>query len=259
MRVLQHMAKNKSGDKSGLTLEMYLHGGHSVCVQLANIYNTVLSTGQFPDNCYESHFSLLPKGGDLNDPGNWRPIAMLSTSYKIFARALYERLRPQLDTQQSEEQYGFRKSRSTSHALLVLENIIGKAMEWNLPLWIVSLDLKKAFDRVEHDCLFQSLLNQGVQADYVEPVRLLYKQQKGILGESVEFPVGRGVRQGDVLSPLLFNACLDEALRQWKTTLSSHGVALDPADGTERLTNIRYADDVLLIGKSLAEVRCWRA
>ena len=66
---------------------------------------------------------------------------------------------------------------STSHALLVLRKIIGNAMEWNFPLWIVSLDLKKAFDRVEHDCLCHLLLNQRVQADYVELIGLLHKQQ----------------------------------------------------------------------------------
>ena len=70
-----------------------------------------------------------------------------------------------------------------------------------------------------------------------------YERQKGFLSEFVEFNIDRGVRQGDILSPMLFNAALEQAIRRWKQQLTRHGFALTPDEGAERLTNIRFADD----------------
>ena len=66
-----------------------------------------------------------------------------------------------------------------------------------------------------------------------------------------KFPIQRGAKQDDVLSPALFNAGLELALARWKCNLSQHGLHVG---GTERLTNIRYADDILLFAKSLEEL-----
>ena len=61
-----------------------------------------------------------------------------------------------------------------------------------------------------------------------------------------------GVKRGDVISPLLFNVALEVAFEAWKERLTYHGILL--AENAERLTNIRYADDVMLYAKSLEEL-----
>ena len=123
--------------------------------------------------------------------------------------------------------------------------MISKGIEFNIPVWIISIDLKKAFDRVEHAALFQALFDQQVDPEHIALLQRLYKHQRGVVGEH-SFPINRGVRQGDVLSPLLFNAILGHAAEKWKQQLSEKGFALllDPTH--PRLTNIRYADDLLL-------------
>ena len=88
--------------------------------------------------------------------------------------------------------------------------------------------------------------------EYVKLLELLYKDQHGNV-DSHRFQILRGVRQGDVLSPLLFNAVIEHAMEKWKKRLSSEGFALQADDLVERLTNIRYADDILLFAKDLDE------
>ena len=79
-----------------------------------------------------------------------------------------------------------------------------------------------------------------------------YNDQHGVVG-NYRFRISRGVRQGDVFSPILFNAVLEHAIRKWKTSLSSEGFASTPNPLISRLMNIRYADDILLFGQSLVE------
>ena len=76
----------------------------------------------------------MHKGGNTEDANNWRPIALLSITYKILARLVYYRIRNDLDKQQSDEQYGFRAKKSCYHALLVLESMVSKGYELSLRL-----------------------------------------------------------------------------------------------------------------------------
>ena len=198
----------------------------------------------------ETFFVLLPKTGNLDDPSNWRPIAVLWTCYKISARVIYNRLRGQLDAQQSEEQMGFRSRRSTTDALLVLETVTAKSFEFKMPLWLASLYLKKAFDRIEWPQLFRALHEQSVSHEYCHLLATLYDEQSGSLGQLGSFDIRRGVKQGDVLSPMSFNAGLELAMRMWKARLHDHGLLVSGS----RLTNVRYADDLIIYSNSVAEL-----
>ena len=117
------------------------------------------------------------------------------------------------------------------HALAVFETVCGENIEWNLKIWFASLGLTKAFDRVEHNQLFQALREQHVPQPYIALLRAIYFSQSG--------------EQGDILSPMLFNPALECALRKWKGKCEHHGIAMAHH---ERLTNIRYADDLMLEG-----------
>ena len=83
-------------------------------------------------------------------------------------------------------------------------------------------------------------------------LQLLYAHQRGSVYDSKEFDIQRGVKQGDTLSAILFNCVLDLAFKKWKLRLTNEG--LFTGFGLERLTNTRYADDILLYAKSLREL-----
>ena len=73
------------------------------------------------------------------------------------------------------------------------------------------------------------------------------RTQKGHLKDGPRFAIQRGVKQGDVLSPTLFNAGLEHAFRSWKAKLSTQGLHVGVP---ERLTNVRYADDIIVYAKT---------
>ena len=104
---------------------------------------------------------------------------------------------------------------------------------------------------MEYSQLFAALSDQGVPREYQVLLQCLCRGQKGVV-DGCFFDISRGVRQGDVLSPMLFNAALESVMRRWKRRLHDHGLLLAPQ--FERLTNLRYADDLLLFGRSLGEV-----
>ena len=86
------MKKNKAADRQGVVLEMFAYGGDCVVEMMEHFLNNILDTGVVPESWYESFFAMLPKSGDLRDANNWRPVALLSISYKILARIVHKRL-----------------------------------------------------------------------------------------------------------------------------------------------------------------------
>ena len=156
---------------------------------------------------------MLPKNGDLTDPGNWRPIAVLKTLYRLLSRMIYNRIRPHLQPQQPPDQYGFQPDASIEETLLVVECVSSRSLEWHVPVLMASLDLRKAFDKVDHSSLFSALRIQQLPECYVHFLAALYRDQTGCTSKSKKFSIKRGVCQGDVVSPLLFNAALESAFR----------------------------------------------
>ena len=129
---------------------------------------------------------------------------------------------------------------------------IGYCSEFNKPLWMLSMDMSKAFGSVEHEAVLYALIQQGVDPAYAALIATLYQSQLASVNESREFSVGRGVRQGDVSSSILFNCVVDKAFQRFKARLLDHGLYL--GDHIERPTNIRYADDMIIFCNSLQEL-----
>ena len=240
---LTQMPSNPCADLFGISIEMIKYGTSRLHCILLDLINDLIDKGTVDSHWKEIIFSMVPKQGDLTVPSNWRPIAILPIFYKLFSRMVYNRLLPQLDRCQHFDQCGFRPGVRIEDALVVVETLISKTTEWNLPLWMASLDLKKAFDRVEHASLFTALRHQNIDDPTIALLLDIYYGQHGRVQGSRSFDISRGVRQGDVISSLLFNAVIEYVFQRWKRRLSCHGWLL--LAGVERLTNTRYADDFL--------------
>ena len=134
-----------------------------------------------------------------------------------------------------------------------------RCREWGVPLYLSTIDFTKAFDSIKHSSIWKSLRHYGVKPAYVRLLQRLYSQQEGSVltdKESIGFPIKKGTKQGDPLSSLLFNTVLqyslEENLKSWQE--NKKGIRL--SDATEDcLTNLRFADDVLLFSTSLKKLR----
>eukprot|EP00973_Karenia_brevis_P090887 12404857-Karenia_brevis.AAC.1 len=137
--------------------------------------------------------------------------------------------------------------------------LLEKSREFQLPIWACALDFKKAFDTIEHGALWEAMLNHNVPALYVRVLASLYSNQVGkIKGRAISktFPISRGTKQGDPLSPTLFNSVLEFTLKPLIARWRRNGWGLRVGEGTDGLLcTLRFADDILLLASTRYQLR----
>ncbi|CAK0821588.1 unnamed protein product [Prorocentrum cordatum] len=188
---------------------------------------------------HETLFTMLHKSGPRKDFKNGRPIALLKMTYNIFSRLIIGRIQPTLDSKQAADQAGFRPIRSVDDASVALEEVCGKSWKWGRSIWMVSVDLTKAFDRIEHPALFEALLSQGAHSACLGLFSDVCSGQYGAVHGNKHFGISPWVKQRDVFNSLHFNAGLEQALRRLKDRVKGMGLDLR---AVELLTNVCYAE-----------------
>ena len=177
------------------------------------------------------------------------PIATIRLFNKLFAYMILGRVEAQLETHQPEEQHGFRGGRRVEEHLVTTHLVLDKLSSANVPIWIVSLDLSKAFDRVQ----WRALSEQGLSEHMIWMIQNLYRNQQGQVvgsnGCSRSFDIHGGVRQGCVLSPRLFCSVLEMSMANRRDEMEHLG--LDLRDGGRSLLDLRFADDILIFWRRL--------
>ena len=101
----------------------------------------------------------LYKKGNTSDLANYRPISLLNTMYKIFTVIIQDRLATGIDHRMHATQYGFRKARSTQHAIHIIRRILEAGESTTNKRLMVLLDWERAFDKLTRKGLFKSTQN----------------------------------------------------------------------------------------------------
>ena len=133
--------------------------------------STLWQAEEVPGDWRRGAIVKLPKKGNLSDCNNWRGITLLSISGKVFCSVLLNRLREHVDSRLREEQAGFRKGRSCSEQIFTLRTIIEQSLEYQTPLIINFIDIKKAFDSIHRESLWKIVKLYGVPDRFINIIQ----------------------------------------------------------------------------------------
>ena len=176
---------------------------------------------------------------------------LLNMASKVFCRVILERIKIALDEKLREEQAGFRAGRSCTDQIATLRIIIEQSIEWQSSLYIDFIGFEKAFDSISRDVLWRLLRHYGLPDKIVTIIRVLYEVAMVHNGQKTQpLDMRTGVRQGCLLSPLLFLVALG-----WVTR-----TAFDRKRGIQwtfktSLEDLDFADDLALLSHRIQDIR----
>ena len=215
--------------------------------KLCSLLNNIYDTGNIPTEMLTSTFITLPKKPGTTDCECHRTISLMSHTLKILLKILMARLRNKIRPEISETQFGFVANKGTTNAIFTMTMLTERCIEMPKDLYLCFIDYSKAFDKLRHEDLFQILNALDIDGKDLRILSNLYWRQTATVridGEhSEETSIRRGVRQGCVLSPDLFNIYSENILREIEDI---NGISL----GGHNINNLRYADDTVLIAES---------
>lgn len=212
---------------------------------LTALFNILVRHTIFPKEWNNNRTTLIPKDGKNHDDiKNWRPITVGSLLGRTYTGLVDQRLRGFV--KQSIRQKGFTAEDGCRSNTLILEKAIEvmKGLQGGI---VVVADVSKAFDTVPHSAIKLALERKGVPRHIVKLIEEMYAECvtsiKGPAGQSVVIKLERGVKQGDPLSPLLFNLIMDPIIN--KIDEDGNGVTIGESD----LAILAFADDIVVLGK----------
>ena len=175
---------------------------HLICQQ-------IWKTQQWPQGWKRSVFNPTPKKPDAKECSNYCTIALISHACKVMVTILQARLQQYMNHELPDVQAGFRKTRGTSDQIVNNCWIIKKAREFQKTVYFCFIDYAKAFDCVDHNKLWNILKEMGIPDHLTCLLRNLYSGQEATVrtehGTTDWFQIGKGVHQGCILLPCLFN------------------------------------------------------
>jgi len=225
---------------------------------LTAIFNVCLKFRKIPRNWKDSNITLLYKKGDRANPANYRPIALSSTIYKTYTGILADRL-ANICTKYdltSPIQKGFMpKMEGCLENIFVLDDMIHRSRSEGKNLAVAWIDLTNAFGSVSHRVIKYTMEKLGLPKHFVEIVQDMYRNSyntiKTKIGITNKIEIKCGVKQGDPLSPLLFNLSIEPLIRKilgYKSTRGFEGY-------TGKHIIQAYADDIVILSKSADDLQ----
>ena len=249
VKELNRLRDGKAAGTDGIPAELLKASGEKAITWLHQLVCLIWRSRQWPKDWKTQEFAALFKAGDMKECGNHRTIALICHASKVLLLIIVERMRQKASQEIPENQAAYKKGRGTRDMLVSLQIISEKILSIGQREYIVFIDYSKAFDSVIHSKLFNILLEMGFPRHLVALIQSLYDGQVGTIkwdGKNTpEFPILKGVRQGCIISPHLFNLYTEHIMRE--ADIGEFGVSV----GGQRISNMRYADDTGLLEKTL--------
>ena len=214
LQALKHMKNDKTPGTDGYSTEFFKFFWKDVGIFLLRSVNYSFDKGELSITQKQGIISILPKGDKPREfLKNWRPISLLNVTYKIISACIANRLKQVLSYPIHENQKGFLKNRFIGENTRIIYDTLYAAKENNIPGILLLIDFEKAFDSVSWSFMYKALDFFNFGQDMIKWIKLLYNGaqlcviQNGFFSKF--FHIGRGCRQGDPVSPYIFNLCVE--------------------------------------------------
>ncbi|KAL3691828.1 hypothetical protein R1sor_005479 [Riccia sorocarpa] len=245
--VVRSLPSDKAPGIDGVTAEVLVAGWSFMRSDCLAMVKRVWSTGNLLQKDNRGVIKLIPKNSDKYLLKNWRPITLLTTTYKIIAKIIAWRLKTFLPGIIDQQQTGFIAGRNIVENVLSLRLAQDWVLETNQNVMFVKLDFQKAYDMVSHTYLWTTLKALGMCTENLKRIQGIVRggssqiQINGCLTE--KFAVGRGVRQGCPLAPLMFAMSTQQLMRMLREEEAQGRLKGVCYGGEQTLLHQIYADD----------------
>lgn len=260
------MKLGKAAGHDGIKPEMIKYMGVNGIKVLNKIFNLSWEQGIIPNDWEVAIILPIYKKGDNRMCENYRGISLLCVAAKLYEGILEERLRRIIDSTLEQTQSGFRKGFSVQDHIFTTRQIIEKQKERNRPSYLCFVDLEKAFDRAPREQIWKILKARNVKTNLLQAIQSIYNKTINYVRtgnmKSDEFNTVEGLRQGGVLSPILFVLLIDEVIKETRTKTKTLKVGYRHMQPTE-ITECAFADDLILFASNEKDLQhnlnIWKA
>ena len=252
---LGSITMNKAGGGDRIPVELFQILKDDAVKVLNSVCQQIWKTQQWPQDWKRSVFIPIPKESNAKECLNYHTIALISHSSKVMLKILQPRLQQYMNHELPDVQVGFRKVRETRDQTANIRWIIKKAREFQKSIYFCFIDYAKAFDCVDHNKLWKILNEMGIPDHLTCLLRNLDAGQEATVraghGTTDWFQIGKGVRQGCILSPCLFNLYAEYIMRNAGLDEAQAGIKI----AGRNINNLRYAYDTILMVESEEELK----
>ena len=248
---LSNLKLKKSAGIDGITNEILRDSSQEMLIFYELLFNKILEYWKYPNSWNISLTRLFYKDGQRDMPENYRGIALISNLAKLFNGIMNNRIRDYLVKNNliAFEQGGFRKGFRTTDHIFVLQTIIKKYISKGKKVYSCFIDLKKAFDSIDKNLLKKKLDNIGFGRNTINLLMNMYENTfTSIIYKNNLLPkiqTHRGLKQGDILSPLLFIIFIND-LPEILKKVESDPIELQGS----HINCLLWADDIILFSES---------
>nr|VZI08543.1 unnamed protein product [Spirometra erinaceieuropaei] len=251
---IRKLRNNKAPGEDGILAEIFKSCVDTLALWLHEVIERAWRDKVVPDDWDLGILVPILKKGDKTRCENYRGISLIDVAAKIFAIVLLRRFQAVRDSRTRPNQAGFRAGRGCADQIFTLRRILEFHHSYQQPTAVCFVDFSAAFDSVHRESLWRIMALDGVPAKIIAMIKAYYRSTTArvLVRNNLSQPFGirSGVRQGCILSPILFNNAIGWIL----------GRALRESDGVEfapghRLTDLDYADDIALLASSFGDLQ----